>query len=139
MKGAAKSNQYAHENQHPGTDSVVPVTSSKGKNMVNHALCFRSTLGRMSQAAGPVNPSTRPVRHQLHDGAGDVQRTGPLLKVRVNLPADFQHRGVSAEAGGNVVQFRISLGESVKLAPALSGLKVEAVGRLKRFHRLTGI
>jgi hypothetical protein len=27
----------------------------------------------------------------------------------------------------------------VKLAPALSGLKVEAVGRLKRFHRLTGI
>jgi phosphatidylserine/phosphatidylglycerophosphate/cardiolipin synthase-like enzyme len=41
------------------------------------------------QAAGPVNPSARPVRHQPHDGAGDVQRTSSLLKIGVNLPADL--------------------------------------------------
>ena len=26
--------------------------------------------------------------HQLHDGTSNVQRPGPLLKIRVNVPAD---------------------------------------------------
>jgi hypothetical protein len=46
---------------------------------------------------------------------------------------------MSAETSSNFVQFRIGLGESVKLAPALCGPKVEAVGRLKRLHLLTEV
>jgi hypothetical protein len=34
---------------------------------------------------------------------------------------------MSAEAGSNVVQFGLGLGEGVKLAPALRGLEVKAV------------
>jgi len=87
-----------------------------------------------AQAAGPANPSARPVRLQLRYGAGDVQRTGPLLKVGEYLPADLQHRGVVAELGGDFVQFGVGLSKGVRLAPALRGLKVEAVGRFKRLH-----
>jgi hypothetical protein len=57
----------------------------------------------------------------------------------VHARVSGQYVWMSAETSSNFVQFRIGLGESVKLAPALCGPKVEAVGRLKRLHLLTEV
>ena len=52
--------------------------------MVSRPVWSETHRSAGAQAAAPVNPSARPFRHRLHEGAGDVQRTGPLLKIRVN-------------------------------------------------------
>ena len=93
---------------------------------------------RGRRAAGSVYPSVRPFRHHRHDGAGNVQRSGPLLKIRAVLPADFQHLRMSAKAGGNLVQFRLRLGKSVRLAPARGASRAHTLG-IGRRERAAGV
>ena len=40
--------------------------------MVSRPVWSETHRSAGAQAANQVNPSARPVRHQLHDGAGDV-------------------------------------------------------------------
>ena len=81
-----------------------------------------------------MNPSVCPFRRELHDRSGDVHASGPLLGLGVNLPAEFEHVGMDAKLGRDLVQFLVGLQMIPKLQPALRGLQVKVVGMLQRFH-----
>ena len=86
------------------------------------------------QGVGTVDPALRIVRHQFREGGGDIQRTGSLPTIRVNLPADGQYVRMGAEFGSDVIKFCIRLQGRAKLKPALVGEEMVRVGRSEGRH-----
>jgi len=64
----------------------------------------------------------------------DLHARPPMLVFGVNFPADFQHVGMDAKFGCDLVQLGICFKIISEFQPALGGFLVIGVGRNERLH-----
>src|SRR6266853_5256995 len=79
-------------------------------------------------------PTGGTLRRRFGDGLGNVDASIPVLRFSVNMTAQFQHVGMSAEFGGDFLQFFVCLKMVAQFQPALSRHQVVAVRRFKWSH-----
>ena len=95
-----------------------------------------SFLGALEgmERKGVVNPAGRTVGIAIDDRMADLHARLPMFVFGVDFPADFQHVGMDAEFGCDLVQLGIRLKIISEFQPALGGFLVMGVGRNEGFH-----
>lgn len=88
-----------------------------------------SLLGSLQfmQGERSMDPGFRALRTELDHPLRDHQTRLPLFGLGVQVPAQFEHIGMRAGQGRQVLQFQFSLSWIAQLQPALGGAQMKVV------------